>query len=302
MSSGKIAAVIAAIAGLSALGCSNGGSNPADVLDGAAASLPTVPVGGSSSISALTYNVAGLLQGISKSDPARNTPLISPLLNRYDLVLVQEDFFYHDELERDTFHPFRSTPMPFFSDPTLATDGLNRFSKMPFSGFVRQRWRSCNGYFSAGADCLASKGFSVARHELAAGLTIDVYNVHYDAGGDRADISVREDQVAQLVSFINDYSVNQAVIIAGDTNMKPVRRPEDVPALKALLRDAKLQDAADFLQIGIEEIDRFLFRSGPNLQIEPVHWRRADEMIGPNGKNLSDHEAIKVDFVWRRVS
>ena len=109
-----------------------------------------------------------------------------------------------------------------------------------------------------------------------------------------------EDQVTQLVSFINKYSADQAVIIAGDTNMKPVRRPEDTPAFKALLSGAKLQDSADFLKVGIEEIDRFLFRSGPHIEIEPVLWRRADEMVDADGKDLSDHQAIKVDFNWRK--
>ena len=302
---GKLAVAIVA-AGLLAFGCGSGGGT----IGGITVSSTGVPGAGSTggpratttgSLSALSYNVAGLPQGISKSDPARNTPLISPLLKHYDLVLVQEDFFYHRALEHDALHPFRSTPMAFFSQPTLATDGLNRFSRIPFSGYVRQRWRSCNGFFSAGADCLAAKGFSVARHELSPGLTIDVYNVHCDAGADRDDISARADQVAQLVGFINHYSVNQAVIIAGDTNMKPGRRPADAPAFKALLNGANVQDSADFLKVGSEEIDRFLFRSGSKLQIEPVRWRRADEMVDADGEDLSDHAAINVDFVWRRV-
>ena len=306
---GAITAVVAAATGLLTLGCS-GDSHPTGAIVGTTAFSLVTPTSdsiegpqviASGAFRTLTYNVAGLLQGISKSDPARNTPLISPLLNRYDFVLVQEDFFYHDALERDALHPFRSVPMTLFSQPTLATDGLNRFSQMPFYGFVRQRWRSCNGFFGAGADCLASKGFSVARHELAPGLTIDIYNVHYDAGGDRGDVCARADQVAQLVSFIKDYSVDRAVIVAGDTNMKPSRRSEDAPTFEALLSGAKLQDAADFLQIGIDEIDRFLFRSGPNLRIAPVRWRRADEMVDADGKDLSDHEAINVDFVWRRA-
>jgi hypothetical protein len=40
----------------------------------------------------LAYNVAGLPQGISSSNPKRNLPLISPLLNAYDIVFTQEDF------------------------------------------------------------------------------------------------------------------------------------------------------------------------------------------------------------------
>jgi hypothetical protein len=40
----------------------------------------------------LAYNVAGLPQEISKANPQQHIPLISPLLNEYDVVLTQEDF------------------------------------------------------------------------------------------------------------------------------------------------------------------------------------------------------------------
>ncbi len=38
----------------------------------------------------LTYNVAGLPEGISSSNPATNTPLLAPKLAPYALVHVQE--------------------------------------------------------------------------------------------------------------------------------------------------------------------------------------------------------------------
>ena len=46
----------------------------------------------------LTYNVAGLPEGISSSHPRTNIPQISPMLNEFGIVLVQEDFSYHDLL------------------------------------------------------------------------------------------------------------------------------------------------------------------------------------------------------------
>lgn len=58
---------------------------------------------------ALTYNVAGLPEGINADQhPVANTPLISPRLNNYDLVNVQEDFFYHDLLIKDNHHKYKS--------------------------------------------------------------------------------------------------------------------------------------------------------------------------------------------------
>ena len=41
-------------------------------------------------LSLLTYNVAGLPQLVSHSDPEVNVALISPLLNHYDVVLVDD--------------------------------------------------------------------------------------------------------------------------------------------------------------------------------------------------------------------
>src|SRR5688500_16876233 len=63
---------------------------------------------------ALTYNVVGLPQAISGSDPETNSPLIGPLLNAYDLVLLQEDWAdpvpgvniaYHEEVTAEAKHP-----------------------------------------------------------------------------------------------------------------------------------------------------------------------------------------------------
>ena len=48
--------------------------------------------------SVLSLNVAGLPAILSSSDPAENTVQMSPLLNNYDIVSVQEDFAYHDDL------------------------------------------------------------------------------------------------------------------------------------------------------------------------------------------------------------
>lgn len=125
------------------------------------------------SFTALTYNVAGLPEQISGSSPSTNSPLISPLLNRYDLVLLQEDWVdvfqplrdagatdlppltgYHHLVVGDADHPHRSTPAdpPYGTDttrapagPALIADGLNRLSRIPFGAITRQQWTTCNG-------------------------------------------------------------------------------------------------------------------------------------------------------------
>ncbi|MDM7988483.1 MAG: hypothetical protein QUS13_14230, partial [Smithella sp.] len=46
----------------------------------------------SGSFTTLTYNIAGLLEPFSGSNPSVYTPVISCLIRDYDIVQVQEDF------------------------------------------------------------------------------------------------------------------------------------------------------------------------------------------------------------------
>lgn len=115
---------------------------------------------------ALTYNVEGLPEAIAGSDRAARAPLISPLLNDYDLVLLQEDWgdpvqeqrpgpagllssaeavpplFYHHLVVADAGHRHRTEPAPHpvgtdprrvGVGPTLIADGLNRLAGQPFA-------------------------------------------------------------------------------------------------------------------------------------------------------------------------
>lgn len=137
---------------------------------GSTATAQTTTTG---SFTALSYNVAGLPEQISGSSPSTNSPLISPLLNEYDLVLLQEDWVdvfqalrdaggpdlppltgYHHLIVGDATHPHRSTPAdpPYGTDttrapagPALIADGLNRLSQFPFGDLTRQQWTTCNG-------------------------------------------------------------------------------------------------------------------------------------------------------------
>jgi len=174
-------------------------------------------VSASGSFGALSYNVAGLPQGLSGGNPIVNIPKISPLLGGYELVLVQEDFAHHDALAADAEHPHQSESNS--QGPINYGDGLNRFSDTPFVDFDRFAWEACNGWIDQSNDCLTDKGFSVGRHELAPGLVIDVYNLHMDAGGSDGDHDAREAQTQQLLAEIAARSTGVAVLVAGDTNM-----------------------------------------------------------------------------------
>ena len=266
---------------------------------------------------ALGYNVAGLPDDLSGSIPSLYTPIISPLLNGYDLVLVQESWqtpdpnpldplrVYHELLVVDALHPYKSdpAPAPLGLDPNrpsaLVSDGLNRFSQFPFDPVIRVAWEGCFGELDNGADCLAQKGFSVARTTLAAGVTLDIYNLHMEAGGGPEDEQVRDDGVTLLTDFLNAFSAGEAVIVGGDFNLHSDEEP-DSTQFQRLLSDTGLTDVCDFLACPEPgRIDKFLFRSNDSLTITPKSWNfETDVFVTGDAQPLSDHEALAVRFEW----
>ena len=252
----------------------------------------------SGTIRALTYNVAGLPEGISGSSPETNMQRISPLLNHYDLVLVQEDFSYHHDLISQLAHPHQSPSMDPSDSESIMTDGLNRFSQSPFEAFSRQKWVACYGGISGNAsDCLADKGFSFAIHELGEEVLVHVYNFHAEAGGAPEDNQAREEGYDQLIEYISTHSENAAIIVGADTNLHGFD-DADEPVLLKFMEKTGLADVCRTLDCGDEQIDRFFFRSNTNVIITPIRWEVATEFVTDNGSALSDHPAIHVTFDW----
>jgi hypothetical protein len=269
---------------------------------------------------ALSYNVAGLPEGLSSSRPSLYTPLISPLLNAYDLVLVQESWqtpdpnplagiglrVFHEVLAAGANHPYKSVPapLPLYGDPerptALVSDGLNRFSRFPFDEVIRQRWRDCD---NSAADCLSLKGFSVARTRFAPGVCIDVYNLHMEAGSTARDHQLRLEGALQLAAFMREHSAGKAVIVGGDFNLHSNREP-DATTFQRLLMETGLTDvcaARNCPEPG--RIDKFLFRGGAGVEVRPLSWRfETDVFVAPTGEALSDHDALAVRFEWTAKS
>jgi len=248
----------------------------------------------SGDFSILTYNVAALPQFISGSDPILNIPLISPLLNLYDLALVQEDFAYQQLLRADALHPYQTVPLA--PDGIHWGDGLNHFSIFPFTDFQRHAWVVCNGVIDQGNDCLTEKGFSVGLHTLAPGVEVDIYNSHFDAGGSPGDHAAREAEAQQVLDTIVARSAGRAVIFVGDTNMGA----SSEYILQTLLSGASLQDACRALSCGDEtRIDRVMFRSSTDVELTATSWQLDPNFVDGNGDPLSDHEAVGVVMHWQ---
>ncbi len=276
----------------------------------------------SGSFLALSYNVAGLPEPFSGSEPDINTPLISPKLNGYDVVLVQEDWidpvppipgvnFHHDDLISAVTHPYLSEPAPppLGSDPrrptAIVSDGLNYLSRLPFGVVYRQMWPGCFGGADTSdggaADCLSQKGFSVTRLEVAAGVEIDLYNLHGEAGSTPDDLMWSAADYLVLADFINTYSVGQAVIVGGDTNLSTSSEP-DATVWADFLAATGLADVCSVVDCGADAhvIDKFAFRSGSVVDVTPLtHRFERDVFQRSDGQPLSDHDALAVTFEWR---
>lgn len=270
---------------------------------------PEAPAGDAGVIDVITYNVAGLPEPLSGAAPATNSRLISPLLNSFDLVLLQEDFFYADEVARSLTHPWGSTPqrLPLGSDPTrpsaMVGSGLERYARHPFEGYRQVRWPGCFGGIlpPGAADCLSQKGFSVATHHLAEGVAVDVYNLHAEAGSTPEDRywSARDYEV--LADFIVDHSAGRAVIVGGDFNLHR-SDPVDGAVLARFLEDAGLTDVCDVADCSADPttIDRLAFRSGGGVVLEPTTWWQPPEFVDAAGGSLSDHTPTAARFTWER--
>jgi hypothetical protein len=271
--------------------------------------------------SALTYNVAGLPAALSGSEPDVNTELISPLLNAYDLVLVQESWInpdppipglevFHEVLVSQVTHPYLSEPAPppLGSDPrrpeAFVSDGLNRMSRFPFGELTRVMWDNCFGGADTSdggaADCLSQKGFSVATTAIAPGVEVDVYNLHAEAGNTPPDQRYRAADFEQLAAFIAARSGGRAVVVGGDFNLN-TDRAVDREVFDAFLAATGLTDVCGVLDCGddADRIDKFVYRSGGGVTIAPLTHRFERETFRrADGAPLSDHDPLAVTFAW----
>jgi len=307
-------------------GCSSGDGDTAK----SDATTSTTTAGPSGEFVMLSYNVAGLPEALSGSEPATNTPIIGPKLNAYDLVLLQESWktpepnplaplrVYHEDLEAAADFPHLSTPatQPLGSNPdrpsALLADGLNRFSRMPFGEITRVAWTDCFGGMDqsdhGAGDCLATKGFSVATTELADGVEVDVYNLHGEAGSSDRDQELQAADYEQLADFILEHSAGKAIILAGDTNLHTdagadPEHPEgagDLAIWERFLEQTGLVDVCEPLDcVDADRIDKAAFRNNDSVTLEPLSrtWE-TDTFKRDDGQPLSDHEPLAVRFGW----
>jgi hypothetical protein len=192
---------------------------------GFAVIAPAASAADSGTFSLLSYNVAGLPEGLSSAPTPRqsSTTAIGQRLSPYDIIHVQEDFNYHAYLYAADGHPYR-TPT---SGGAGTGSGLNTLSNYAYDtdDFERVGWNSCQ---VDSGDCLTPKGFTFMRDRLAEGVYVDFYNLHTNAGTTAGDESSRASNLSQLTSFIGTHSAGNAVVVMGDTNTRYTRSGDTI--------------------------------------------------------------------------
>lgn len=266
--------------------------------------------------SVLSINVAGLPELLSSGDPAANSQKISPLLNDYDIVNVQEDFNYHSDIIKYVTLPYLTTT----SGVAGIGSGLNRMSRYPFTDFNRTKWNKSYGIFDSGSDQLTPKGFDVGRFQLQPGAYVDVYNLHADADTDTNSMEARRDNIRQLKDYMKSFSDGNAVIVMGDTNCRYTRSGD---VMEELLAEGNLKDAWIELVRGgsvpadgnalmdptnlngpnNEVVDKILYRSNDIVKLQALNYKLEDTKFTDSaGNQLSDHYPVSTKFQYTVTS
>ena len=155
-----------------------------------------------------------------------------------DIIAVQEDFYYHNELMSDLqdyncgktyditkiFKNIKWLPYPHFK-----IDGLNLLVKkntIQINSEDIVPWKKSYGYFKHANDKVTTKGFRFYSITIDNIIDLDIYVLHMDADfyhpenclDVSKDLKARKYQLNQLVNYINNKKSADPIIIMGDTN------------------------------------------------------------------------------------
>jgi hypothetical protein len=261
--------------------------------------------------SALTYNIAGLPFVGSPFSRIADTLRISSLLNKFDLVNVQEDVAYHMALVAHAAFPDRTAPKaPTWLGPLGAafSDGLNGLSAYRIESLSRHSWAESG---SIGV----SAGFTYSRIHIPGGSSIDLYNV------DTNDGALAGADITQLSAFIQANSVGRAVIVMGDFGQLYSQAGQSLTQFATV---NSLTDAWAELEYGgvtpfdaptcayssaCEQPDKIFYRNAALLDLSdpassPVqlhaqtYTNEGLNFLGADGHDLSDHRPQSVTFTY----
>ena len=278
-----------------------------------------------------TLNVDGLPQKILvvKVNPdgpgSSGTARIGKYLLKkgYDLLMLQEDFNYHDVLSvmlEDDYKMDEWTGDVGVEDRTIdflhlqnhrfACDGLMACWKndLTVTPVARTPWQQNFGKFSHALDEMVTKGFRRYEVTLRSGDRIVVYNMHMDASdindeaeqNDTKDKAARMAQWAQLKDDVMQHLDSRPVIVVGDMNS--LYRHDDVKSvfIDAINESGRATVADVFLELnkqGEETVDKILYINPVmGTKIQPVSFSLDKDGYQNEGKPLGDHYPVAATF------
>jgi hypothetical protein len=313
-------------------------------------------------LTVLTYNVAGLPPIVQAAkdkeelNPLEHIPLIAERFDaaKYDVIVFQEGFvqdpelddgppydetaasvgtLFYDQLTANAGDPAFAQTAPadavsMDGDLPRVASGLGRLATNAFTDYFRDRWDQ-----RSGADALSDKGYSFARHRLAEGVFVDIYNWHSNAGSKPLENpegpAARANNIEELIKAINANSGGKAVIVIGDSNtlyprpFDTIRRllgleegPADSEDLDVPLEDAWIELARDgsvpeqdgaklkdcdgpegLAGPDCEHKDKILYRSGRDVELKALDYFVEEDFVVPGtSTQLSDHAPVGAEF------
>ncbi|KAH6657597.1 endonuclease exonuclease phosphatase family protein [Truncatella angustata] len=284
----------------------------------AAALLGEVLAATSGKLNVLSMNVAGLPEFLQDNevpgDKTTNSGTIGSKFAEYgyDIIHVQEDFNYHAYIYDTDTHEYRTATsggVPFGS-------GLNTLANYDWVDFTRIKWATCSD--ASSNDCLTPKGFTFMRVQIDDGVFVDAYNLHTDAGTEDGDETARNANLEQVASYIDTWSIGNAVLVFGDTNSRYTRTADNITVFS---KQNGLTDAwVKLIKNGVpptteilcdnpslvntcETVDKVFYRGSSVVSLDATLFNyESSKFLQANGSILSDHNPITASFSWTSSS
>ena len=259
----------------------------------------------SEEIKILVYNTHGLPSAFAGDEPEERFPLIGEKTKGYQLSLLQEDFAHHELLLKNLSKEsiaIRGNGNNKSLCPFCSGSGLTMISNLEREWQLEvnsEAFNSCSGWLGGLNDCFASKGFQLARIETPLEKYVFILNTHLDAGRRTSDRKVREDQLNQILAKVGKVIDGEALIIAGDLNLR-WDDPQDIHLLEAFKKDLGLLDSFDGVKPDKNRpsLDYILYRNGTDTTLEVLEVG-IDSDFQYDNKPLSDHPALFIRLLIR---
>lgn len=241
----------------------------------------------------------------------------------YDLLMLQEDFNYHnvlsvfleddykmDEWTGDVDVVGRKIDYLHLQNHRFECDGLMACWKndLTVTPSARTPWLQNFGKFSHAMDEMITKGFRRYEVTLRGGDRIVVYNMHMDAAdnkdeadqNDTKDKEARMAQWTQLKEDVLQHLDTRPIIIVGDMNSLYSRDDVKSVFIEAINGSGRGTVADVWMELdkqGEERVDKILYINPVmGTKIQPVAFSVDKDGYQYEGKPLGDHYPVAATF------